>query len=82
MARSSGSNAIRRRFLELVLSVVVLDAIIVAVWYAMDIRHDSQTTQFRLGVGWMLLTLVVVGIGLKRFHAARREALRGRSPRP
>ena len=75
-------NEVRRRFLHLVLSVVALDAVIVAIWYAMDIRHGSQTLQFRFGVGWMLLTLLVVGIGLKRFHAARREALRGRSPRP
>lgn len=75
-------NEVRRRFLELVLSVVVLDAVIVGIWYAMDIQHGSQSVQFRFGVGSMVLTLLVVGIGLKRFHAARREALRGRSPRP
>lgn len=75
-------SEIRRRFLELVLSVAVLDAAIIAIWYAMDIRDASQRVQFRFGLGWMLATLLVVGIGLKRFHAARREALRGRSPRP
>lgn len=73
---------VRRRFLELVLSVVVLDAVIIAVWYATDIRDASQPVQFRFGLGWMLATLLVVGIGLKRFHSARREALRGRAPRP
>lgn len=78
----AGQTEVRRRFLQLVISVVVFDAVVIAIWYAMDIRNAPQRTQLLFGWGWMLATLLVVGVGLKRFHAARREALRGRAPRP
>lgn len=78
MTAVTARKEVRRRFLELVLAVVVVDAIVIGIWRALDIEHASQRDQFRFGVAWMVVTLVVVGIGLKRFHAARRAAWRER----
>ncbi len=68
----------RRRFLQLVLSVLIFDAAVIGMWYVLRIREAPPQTQLYFGFGWMLSTLLVVGIGLKRFHAARRAALRSR----
>jgi hypothetical protein len=62
---------VRRRFVELVVSIVVFDAIIIAIWYVLRVREMPPRTQLIFGWGWMLSTLLVVGVGMKRFRAAR-----------
>ncbi len=69
---------VRRRFFQLVLSVAAFDAAMIAIWYFMDIRDKPEETQTYFAWGWMLATIIVVGVGLKRFHAARREWMRNR----
>jgi len=64
---------VRRRFLELVVSVVVFDAVVIAIWYALRIKDAPQRTQMLFGWGWMLATFLVLAVGLKRFRAARRS---------
>ncbi len=69
---------VRRRFFQLVASVVAFDAAMIAIWYVMDIRDRPQEAQTYFAWGWMLATIIVVGVGLERFHAARREWMRSR----
>jgi hypothetical protein len=65
------SPALRAAVLRLVISVVVLDAIAIAVYYAADIALRPTTVRYPFFAAWMLLTLAVVLPGLHRIRVAR-----------
>jgi uncharacterized membrane protein YeiH len=62
---------LRRRVLELVLGVVVLDAIAMAVYYLGGISHATAQTRMIFTVVWMVATAVTVAVLLKRVRRAR-----------
>lgn len=65
-------SEIRRRFLHLVVAVVVLDAVAIGLYYAVAIPHRGERVQ-QIFVGvWMAATLVVVLPLLTRIRALRR----------
>ena len=67
----------RRRFLELVVSVVVLHGVAIATYYAIDIAHAAARTQRLFAWAWMGLTVAVVVVGLQRIKRTRRAGRRG-----
>jgi hypothetical protein len=65
------SPALRSAVLRLVVSVVVLDAIAIAVYYIADIPLRPSSIRYPFLGAWILLTLAVVLPGLQRIRIAR-----------
>lgn len=65
------SSALRSAVLRLAISVVVLDAIAIAIYYIADIPLRPPSVRYPFFGLWMLLTLVVVLTGLHRIRVAR-----------
>jgi hypothetical protein len=68
----------RRRFLELLVSVAVLHAVAIALYYALDIPLARTSAQRTFAWTWMGLTVVVVLIGVQRLKRARRAQITAR----
>jgi hypothetical protein len=66
----------RRRFLELLVSVVVLHTAAIALYYAIDIAHAAARVQRVFAWSWMGLTVAIVVLGLQRIKRTRRAARR------
>ena len=75
---SSARAAIRRHLVIMVASVVVLDAVAIAVYYLADVPHMAVRTRQYYTFGWMILTLVVVLRGLRAIRAERDAARHAR----
>jgi hypothetical protein len=67
----------RRRLLELFASIAILHGVAIAVYYALRVPRMPADDQRIFGWIWLGLTLVVLVVGLRRFHAARRAARYG-----
>ena len=65
------SPALRSAVLRLVISIVVLDAIAIAIYYLADIPLRPPSIRYPFFAAWMLLTLAVVLPGLHRIRGAR-----------
>jgi hypothetical protein len=65
------SHALRSAVLRLVISVIVLDAIAIAIYYAAGIRLRPTSVRYPFFGAWILLTLAVVLPGLHRIRVAR-----------
>ncbi len=65
------SAALRSAVLRLAISIVVLDAIAIAIYYVADIPLRPPSIRYPFFAAWMLLTLVVVLTGLHRIRVAR-----------
>ncbi|MFN2566614.1 MAG: hypothetical protein ABR499_16580 [Gemmatimonadaceae bacterium] len=65
------SPALRSAVLRLAVSIVVLDAIAIAVYYLADIPLRPESIRYPFFGLWMLLTLAVVLTGLHRIRVAR-----------
>lgn len=68
-------TATRRRFLELLVSVVVVHAIAIALYYALDLPRTPARTQRIFAWVWMGLTVAVVLVGVQRLKRSRRSRL-------
>jgi lysylphosphatidylglycerol synthetase-like protein (DUF2156 family) len=62
----------RKLLMQLVVSVVVLDATIIGLYYAFHIADRAVKTQQTFVATWVVLTLIVVTTMLKRIRVARR----------
>jgi hypothetical protein len=62
----------KKLLMQLVVSVVVLDATIIGLYYAFHIPERPIRTQQTFVATWVVLTLVVVTTMLKRIRVARR----------
>jgi hypothetical protein len=62
--------------LQLVLGVVVLDAVALGIYYLAGIAHAPERTRTIFAVTWTLATAVVVAVLLKRVRALRQWPLR------
>ncbi|MDQ3950677.1 MAG: hypothetical protein M3282_10050 [Gemmatimonadota bacterium] len=65
------SAALRAAVLRLALSVIVLDAIAIAIYYVADIPRRPSSVRYPFFGAWLLLTLAVVLPGLHRIRVAR-----------
>ena len=63
---------LRRRTLILVASVVVLDAVIIGIYYALHIRDRPMKTQQTFVAVWVVLTLLVITTQMKHIRKLRR----------
>jgi cation transport ATPase len=62
----------RKLLMQLVVSVGVLDATIIGLYYAFHIPDRPIRTQETFVATWVVLTLIVVTTMLKRIRVARR----------
>jgi len=67
----------RRALLTFVLSVVLLDAIVIGLYYATGIKQRPERTQHIFVGAWLGLTLAVVVPNLKRLRQHRGRYRRG-----
>jgi multidrug resistance efflux pump len=73
MRAMADTGALKRLFLILVASVVVLDAIMIGGYYALHVGMRTMKTQQTYVAVWVVLTLIVVTTMMKRIRAARRR---------
>jgi hypothetical protein len=64
--------ALRRTTLQLVLGVVLLDAVAIGIYYLADMAHRPSRTQTIFVVIWTAATAITVAVLLKRVRLARR----------
>ena len=62
----------RRTTLQLVLGVVLLDAVAIGIYYLAGIPHASQRTQTIFVSIWTAATAITVAVLLRRVRLARR----------
>lgn len=74
---SSARAEMKRHLVTMIVSVVVLDAIVLGVYYVFHIAERAQRVQQTFVAVWVVLTLVVVTTLLKRVREARRRGMRG-----
>jgi hypothetical protein len=55
----------------MVLSVVLLDAVAIGLYYAAGIAEANSDTRNAFTVAWTIATLAVVGLGLRRIRRER-----------
>ncbi|HXT18892.1 MAG TPA: hypothetical protein VN706_24920 [Gemmatimonadaceae bacterium] len=63
---------LRRRTLILVASIVGLDVVVIAIYYALHIRERPLKTQETFVAVWVVLTLLVVVTQMKEIRKFRR----------
>ena len=64
----------KRELLIMIASVVALDAVVIAIYYAVGIKTTSQRTQTIFVAVWTVVTLLLVLRGTGRVRAARIRA--------
>jgi hypothetical protein len=67
--RASGP---RLYLFQMVLAVVVLDAVAIALYQLTPIRTAGSGTRTTFTALWTLATAIIVGLGLRRMRLARR----------
>ena len=68
--------ALRRAVLQLVMGVVLLDAVAMTIFYGADIAHGATRTRNIFLIGWSVLTAILVGVLLRRVRKVRWEGRR------
>ena len=63
----------KKLLLTLVLTIVILDAGVIGLYYALHIQDRAVKTQQTFVAVWVVLTLLVVTTLMKRIRAARRR---------
>ena len=74
--RAPQRNALRRAVLQLVMGVVLLDAVAMTIFYGVDIAHGPTRTRTIFLIGWSIVTAILVGILLRRVRKVRWEGKR------
>lgn len=69
--RAARRSALRRATLQLVLGVAVLDTLALAVYFVGGIEHAAGRTRQIFTVVWLVATVLVVAVLLKRVRAIR-----------
>jgi hypothetical protein len=71
--RAPQQNALRRAVLKLVMSVILLDAVAMTIFYGADIAHGPARTRNVFLIAWSVVTALLVGILLRRVRKVRWE---------
>jgi len=72
ISQSPNRKELKRLLLTLVVSVIVLDAAVIGLYYAVHIADRPVKTQQTFVAVWVVLTLIVVATMMKRIRQARR----------
>ena len=63
----------RRQLFAMVLSIVVLDAVAIALYYGAGLSTASRDVRTAFTAAWTVATLAVAGLGLRRIRRERRR---------
>ena len=74
--RAPQRDALRRAVLKLVMSVVLLDAVAMVIFYGAGIVNGPSRTRNVFLIGWSVATAIVVGVMLRRVRTVRWEGRR------
>jgi hypothetical protein len=74
--RAPQRNALRRAVLQLVMGVVLLDAVAMTVFYGAAIAPGATRTRNVFLIGWSVATAIVVLVLLRRVRRVRWEGRR------
>ena len=69
--RAPQREALRRAVLNLVIGVVVLDAIAMSIFYLTGIAHGPERVRWMYVVAWSIATALVVAVLLRKVRAVR-----------
>jgi hypothetical protein len=71
--RAGRRAALRRATLQLVLGVVLLDAVALGIWFLGGVAHAPERTRMTFAVIWTVATAITVAILLRRVRQVRFE---------
>ena len=74
--RAPQRNALRRAVLQLVMAVVLLDAVAMTVFYGAGIAHAPTRTRNVFLIAWSIVTAMLVLVLLRRVRKVRWEGRR------
>ena len=69
--RAPQRAALRRAVLNLVASVILLDAVAMSIFYFAGIAHGPERTRWYFVIAWSIATAVVVMVLLRRVRKVR-----------
>ena len=75
-----GTPASRKLLLTMVVFVAGIDGVAIGSYYAFDVARRPQQIQLAFTALWVLLTLAVCAVYLKRIRALRNAAMRRARP--
>jgi len=75
--RAPQRTALRRAVLNLVIGVVILDAIAMSIFYLTGIVHGPERTRWYFVIAWSIATAIVVAVLLRRVRRVRFANRRG-----
>ncbi len=67
---------VRRQLMRMVLAVAVLDGLAIAAFYAFGVNHDFGARRNTFVGVWMVLTVGIVVVQLRKIRRARLAAIR------
>ena len=70
-----GSPESRKALMTMVVLVVVLDAVVIGIYYALGIQGRSNQVQTGFVAVWVLATLAIVVVYMKRIRRIRDAAV-------
>ena len=70
-----GTPVSRKLLVTMVAFVVLIDAIAIGCFYAFDIERRPEQVRYAFTAIWVLVTLAVCAVYLKRIRALRNEAM-------
>ena len=76
-----GTPASRKLLVTMVALVVAVDAVAIGSYYAFHLDRRPQQIQFAFTATWILLTLAVCAVYLKRIRALRNAAMQRARPK-
>ena len=74
--RAPQRNALRRAVLQLVMAVVVLDAVAMTIFYGAGLAHGTTRSRNVYLIGWSVVTAILVLVMLRRVRKVRWEGRR------
>jgi hypothetical protein len=76
-----GTPASRKLLLTMVLFIVMIDAVAIGSFYAFDVERRPEQIRFVFTTVWVLATLAVCAVYLKRIRALRNAAMQRARPK-
>jgi len=65
------TREVKKYLIQLVVGIVVLDAIMIGVYYGLSVPLKPERTQQSFVAIWVVLTLIVVATRMKKIRQAR-----------
>ncbi|HEY6830238.1 MAG TPA: hypothetical protein VI259_25470 [Gemmatimonadaceae bacterium] len=65
------TREVKKYLIQLIVGVVVLDAIMIGVYYGLSVPLKPERTQQSFVAIWVVLTLIVVATRMKKIRQAR-----------